>query len=404
MQVTYNVQNSPVVADISLLARQLSIVGSPTMSYPSITPSPVITRSQPERVAVKTVTIVLANNTAYTFTVSQLISGVVKQATVSFVSSSVATTNTTEITTALKNILDAFGFQLSVVISSVTLLTITANTGYPLFNMTNITPANTTIADAMPTIAPSGTANLAITSVIAPHGTAATAIAGTTTVTVTTLAAHGLVVGDQVTIAGVATMTINGGSSGTFYVATVPTSTTFTLASCIGSGTNTGTITINTVNTVIVNTLAANGLSVGDHVTIAGIATMTVNGAASFTGRVRTVVSTTQFYIDQTTNNGSLNSGTITITTVAQTSAGLGTSLSTISGIVGANSYTLFDFTFGEAANPEQGSIVRNLAEEHRLYVNEGASTYAAYYTRLIEKINGYQAFSTTFDPETVTL
>lgn len=79
---------------------------------------------------------------------------------------------------------------------------------------------------------------------IAPHGDQATSIAGTTPVTVTTLNSHFLKIGDLVAIAGVNTMTINGLAMGIFRVATVPTATTFTLADCLGSGTNAGDITI----------------------------------------------------------------------------------------------------------------------------------------------------------------
>lgn len=96
------------------------------------------------------------------------------------------------------------------------------------------------------------TQNVTITmgTTVAPHGTAGTALAGTTTVTVTTLAAHGLVVGQKVSITGATgyTFTRNGVASvaaiANAVIASVPTSSTFTLYGITGSGTNTGTITI----------------------------------------------------------------------------------------------------------------------------------------------------------------
>ncbi|MFV1241629.1 hypothetical protein QML18_29555, partial [Klebsiella pneumoniae] len=79
---------------------------------------------------------------------------------------------------------------------------------------------------------------MAITQSIAPSGTAALAVAGTTTVTVTTSAAHGLLPGDVVDLAGAATFLFidtRPGSNQTaaatvsnVIVATVPTATTFT--------------------------------------------------------------------------------------------------------------------------------------------------------------------------------
>ena len=111
--------------------------------------------------------------------------------------------------------------------------------GYPLFSVGSL--SNVTRAANQP--------------VIAPHGTPSTAIAGTTTVTVTSLAAHGLVVGDRVDISGVATMTLTyEGTAGlaavsNVRVATVPTSTTFTLEGVVATGTNSGTIVITDVAT-----------------------------------------------------------------------------------------------------------------------------------------------------------
>lgn len=411
MTTTTNVINTVAAsaADVSLSARLLSITGAPTMNYLAIESAPVVQRSLSETSAVKTVVIAAANNTEYTFVASQVIDSNVnsspKVQTITYTSDASATT--TEISTALKALFDRHEFEITTVATSATTITFTANAGYPLFTLTNI--ANCTIADAVPVVAPSGTANLAITSVIAPNGTAAVAIAGTTTVTVTTLAAHGLMVGDQVTIADVATMTINTAASGTFYVATVPSATTFTLADCVGAGgNNTGTITINTVNTVIVNTLTANTLEAGETVTIASIATMTVNGAASFTGRVRNASSTTQYYIDGVTNNGSLNSGTITITPVAQAEVNTYADLlaDEVSGVTAGSTYTSWTFKYAQPQAAFASYLGRSSAQTHTVYVAEGANTgnYPALYTRLNELISGYLPFSTDFNAETVSL
>ncbi len=410
METSTNVINTIAAsaADTSLLGRVLSITGAPPMIYQNIWPRPTVVRSQPERVQVSTVTIAAANNTEYAFLAEQIIKTndnlYPKSQVIRYTSDSSATD--TEISTALKALFDLHGFQITTVATSATVITFTAIAGSPLFTLTNIENCTVDLT-VQPVIAPSGTANLAITSVIAPDGTAATAIAGTTTVTVTTLAAHGLMVGDQVTIADVATMTINGAASGTFYVATVPTSTTFTLADCLGAGgANTGTITINTVNVVIINTLAAASLTAGDHVTIASIATMTVNGASSFTGRIRNAVSTTQFYIDQTTNNGSLNSGTITITPVAQESKNLATDLSLVTDITAGSTYTSFEFVFGQPISAQASYVERNAVLKHTVYIAEGSNlgNYPALYTRLNEEIDAYLPFSTDFDPESVSL
>ncbi len=143
-----------------------------------------------------------------------------------------------EVEAGLKSVIDAFvtanKLKVSVAVSGSGYIDITGAAGYPLFQVKGLT--NLTAAANQPTIA--------------PHGTPGTAIAGTTTVTVTTLAAHGLSVGDSVDISGVATMTLTyEGTSGLaavsdVRVATVPTTTTFTLEGVVATGTNSGTIVI----------------------------------------------------------------------------------------------------------------------------------------------------------------
>lgn len=138
--------------------------------------------------------------------------------------------------------------------SPTVILTYTCATTEPMCSIGAV--ENVTIASAMGTIS--------------PHGTAATAIAGTTTVTVTTLAAQTFRSGDIVRIEGVATMTLTQfGVSGLSAVTArieYATATTFTLDGVTGTGTNSGTITITKVAasdlgspTFVDNIAAANG-------------------------------------------------------------------------------------------------------------------------------------------------
>ncbi len=95
-------------------------------------------------------------------------------------------------------------------------------------------------------------------------------------VTITTTAAHGFAVGQTVTIAGVSDNSFNG----TFTIASVPSSTTFTYiqtgtlsASTSGGGTATSTSSV-----VTITTTAAHGFTVGQTVTIAGVSDSSFNG------------------------------------------------------------------------------------------------------------------------------
>ena len=63
-------------------------------------------------------------------------------------------------------------------------------------------------------------------------------------VTVTTLAAHGLVVGNAVSVSGVATLTVNGGAAFTSLVRSVPSTTSLVLLGAGNGSTNSGTIVI----------------------------------------------------------------------------------------------------------------------------------------------------------------
>lgn len=279
-------------------------------------------------------------------------------------------------------------------------LAIEGAAGFPLFVVEAPTSA-VTVADNQAAIAPNGTPGTAIDEAVAPHGTPATAIAGTATVTVTTLAAHGLLPGDLVDIASVATMTLTDSRTGTsglaavsdVVIASVPTSTTFTLQGISATGTNSGTITIAVKNKVRVTTNAAHGLAVGDKVLVTGIATMEVDGEAFVTGRVQSIPSTTTFWLDGVSNL-SANSGTIVIKKVASESFGLGSQLSSlgvvdgfaadpiapVDEIVAADKYTAIEFNYSKQKGVN-GLSVPALGEQQEklvVYVNEGATNYDA--------------------------
>ncbi len=89
---------------------------------------------------------------------------------------------------------------------------------------------------------------IAVPAIIVRGGTAATDIAGTTTVTVTTAVSQSFRTGDTVRIIGMVGYSITqNGVAGLLQVTaqiTAATSTTFTLNGCVGTGTNTGAISI----------------------------------------------------------------------------------------------------------------------------------------------------------------
>lgn len=77
------------------------------------------------------------------------------------------------------------------------------------------------------------------TNIITPTG----AVRASNVVTITTSAAHGLVVGQRVTVASVTDSTFNG----TFVIASVPTATTFTYAQALGNASS-GNGTVEVIN------------------------------------------------------------------------------------------------------------------------------------------------------------
>jgi hypothetical protein len=141
-----------------------------------------------------------------------------------------------------------------------------------------------------------------------------------------------------------------------FRVATVPSSTTFTLDGVTGNGlNNSGTITITTRSVAFIQTSASTAITTGKSLSIAGVATMTIakiqeNGSvgtagASGTFRVGVGGTGTRFLIEGINTVGiGNNSGTITITEYPQearfTGAALLTQYSTTAGIVSADTYS----------------------------------------------------------------
>lgn len=200
-----------------------------------------------------------------------------------------ASTTASALTTDLTSWLANNGFDVTLTSNSgspTVILTVTCSATNPTISIGAVEGA--TVAYAMPTIA--------------PHATAATAIAGTTTVTVTTLAAQTFRTGDIVNITGMADFSItqNGVAGLTEVTARIvyATATTFTLNGCVGTGTNTGTIVITKVASGAIGTIDE------------------VNRIAALNGSTATATATTYMYdvveIDGAYNNSILASPGVT--------------------------------------------------------------------------------------------
>jgi hypothetical protein len=128
------------------------------------------------------------------------------------------------------------------------------------------------------------------------------------TVTITTSAAHGLVAGQTVLIAG-----LPAGFDGTFTVASVPSTTTFTYTDATsglsksGGGTVTGYGLTESGSTVTVWTTVAHDLAVNEPVTISGAGVAGYNGTFTITSLPGGSNGTTFTYTDGTP--GLANSG-----------------------------------------------------------------------------------------------
>lgn len=415
------VMNAPVAANFSVANGLISISGL-TDAFPKFSTLRLLTDGLEESQVAQTsnfsVAFTAANSTTYALNVTGVntLTGLTEARKVSFTSD--ATGTAAEIAGALVNLVNSLPFGATA-----------TGTGSPVTisgpaSLVVVDAGNTTVTSGNATIAPNGTPSVAITQSIAPSGTAALAVAGTTTVTVTTSAAHGLLPGDVVDLAGAATFLFidtRPGSNQTaaatvsnVIVATVPTATTFTLQGVLGNGgTNSGTLTITTKNVVTVTTLAAHGLSVGNAVNVSGIATLTVNGGASFTSLVRSVPATDKLVL-LGAGNGSTNSGTIVITQIAQPAKGYnyGTKVGTgvnsewraadgSGAVTAGQGYTLLGL---EYANDVVDSISIRQAQSQQVYIllNEGAVGYGASVKALQEILNNWAPNTTLANPASI--
>lgn len=415
------VMNAPVAANFSVANGLISISGL-TDAFPKFSTLRLLTDGLEESQVAQTsnfsVAFTAANSTTYALNVTGVntLTGLTEARKVSFTSD--ATGTAAEIAGALVNLVNSLPFGATA-----------TGTGTPVTisgpaSLVVVDAGNTTVTSGNPTIAPNGTPSVAITQSIAPNGTPATAVAGTTTVTVTTSAAHGLLPGDVVDLAGAATFLFidtRPGSNQTaaatvsnVIVATVPTATTFTLQGVLGNGgTNSGTLTITTKNVVTVTTLAAHGLSVGNAVNVSAIATLTVNGGASFTSLVRSVPATDKLVL-LGAGNGSTNSGTIVITQIAQPAKGYdyGTKVGTgvnsewraadgSGAVTAGQGYTLLGL---EYANDVVDSISIRQAQSQQVYIllNEGAVGYGASVKALQEILNNWAPNTTLANPASI--
>jgi hypothetical protein len=413
--------NAPVAANFSVANGIINIAGL-TDALPKFSSLRLLTdgleESQVAQPSVFSVAFTAANNTTYAINVTGVntLTGLVETRPVSFTSDATGTAG--EIAAGLVALVNALPFGATAT-GSGTPVTISGPAGLLVVNA-----GNTTVTSGNATFAPNGTPSVAITQSIAPNGTPATAVAGTTTVTVTTAAAHGLLPGDVVDLAGAATFLFidtRPGSNQTaaatvsnVIIASVPTSTTFTLQGVLGNGgANSGTLTITTKNVVTVTTLAAHGLVVGNAVSVSDIATMTVNGGASFTSLVRSVPATDKLVL-LGAGNGSTNSGTIVITQVSQPAKGYDYGTKVGSGVnsewraadgsgavTAAQGYTLLGLDY---ANDVVDNISIRQAQSQQVYIllNESAAGYGDSVKALQEILNNWSPNTTLANPASI--
>jgi len=413
------VMNAPVAANFSVANGIINIAGL-TDALPKFSSLRLLTdgleESQVAQPSVFSVAFTAANNTTYAINVTGVntLTGLVETRPVSFTSDATGTAG--EIAAGLVALVNALPFGATAT-GSGTPVTISGPAGLLVVNA-----GNTTVTSGNATFAPNGTPSIAITQSIA--AASAPAVAGTTTVTVTTAAAHGLLPGDVVNLAGAATFLFIDTRPGSLQtaaatvnnviVASVPTSTTFTLQGVRGNGsTNSGSLTITTKNVVTVTTLAAHGLAVGNAVNVSGIATMTVNGGASFTSLVRSVPATDKLVL-LGAGNGSTNSGTIVITQVSQPAKGYDYGTKVGSGVnsewraadgsgavTAGQGYTLLGLDY---ANDVVDNISIRQAQSQQVYIllNEGAAGYGDSVKALQEILNNWSPNTTLANPASI--
>jgi len=413
------VMNAPVAANFSVANGIINIAGL-TDALPKFSSLRLLTdgleESQVAQPSVFSVAFTAANNTTYAINVTGVntLTGLVETRPVSFTSDATGTAG--EIAAGLVALVNALPFGATAT-GSGTPVTISGPAGLLVVNA-----GNTTVTSGNATFAPNGTPSIAITQSIA--AASAPAVAGTTTVTVTTAAAHGLLPGDVVNLAGAATFlfidtrpgsnqTASAGVSNVV-IASVPTPTTFTLQGVEGNGlVDSGSLTITTVNVVTVTTLAAHGLVAGNAVSVSGIATMTVNGGASFTSLVRSVPATDKLVL-LGAGNFSTNSGTIVITQVSQPAKGYdyGTKVGTgvnsewraadgSGAVTAAQGYTLLGLDY---ANDVVDNISIRQAQSQQVYIllNESAAGYGDSVKALQEILNNWSPNTTLANPASI--
>lgn len=409
------VMNAPVAANFSVANGLISISGL-TDAFPKFSTLRLLTDGLEESQVAQTsnfsVAFTAAASTTYALNVTGVntLTGLTEARQVSFTSG--VTFSAAGIAAALVNLVNALPFGATA-----------TGTGTPVTisgpaSLVVVNAGNTTVASGN-TISP---APSAITQSIA--AAAAPAVGGTTTVTITTAAAHGLLPGDVVDLGGAFTgfsfIDVRPGANQTasatvsnVIVATVPTATTFTLQGVQGTGTHTsGTGTITTKNVVTV-TSASHGLSVGNAVTISGLVGLNVNGGTSFTSLIRSVPSANS-YVLLGAGNGVANSGTIAGALIPQPAKGYnyGTKVGTgvnsewraadgSGAVTAGQGYTLLGL---EYANDVVDSISIRQAQSQQVYIllNEGAVGYGASVKALQEILNNWAPNTTLANPASI--
>jgi len=423
------VMNAPVAANFSVANGIINIAGL-TDALPKFSSLRLLTdgleESQVAQPSVFSVAFTPNNATTYSLNVTGVntLTGLVEVRNVSYTSDASGTAG--EIATGLVNLVNALPFGATAT-GAGSPVTVSGPAGLVVVNA-----INTTVTNGATPIAPNGTPSVAITQSIAQSGTPSVAIAGTTTVTITTAAAHGLLPGDVVNLV------LSGGSTNTGFIdlrpganqtaaatvnnviiASVPTATTFTLQGVQAGGgsyngsNNDRTLAITTVNVVTVTTLAAHGLVAGNAVSVSGIATLTVNGGASFTSLVRSVPATDKLVL-LGAGNGSTNSGTIVITQVSQPAKGYNYGTKVGSGVnsewraadgsgavTAGQGYTLLGLDY---ANDVVDNISIRQAQSQQVYIllNESATGYGASVKALQEILNNWSPNTTLANPASI--
>ena len=215
----------------------------------------------------------------------------------------------------------------------------------PVSAVTNVIVATTPTADTF-TLQQVELGNLPTGTYNGSNNDEILTIATKNVVIVNTNAAHGLVVGSSVAISGIATMTVNGGSTVSGIVRSVPSATQFVLLGAGNGSTNTGTIVIS----VSPQSLSGTGAQI----------------AAALTSGVDVLVT------------------------------------GSASPIIG-DEYTLLSLTGFPSAGTFLGSPVENVVKLN-VYLNEGAAGYAASMQKVREILADFAPGTTLADPEALAV